>query len=157
LTEFWNRSMHHVYSLDGSAPGPGPAGTPNVVKPDGTMTGMPPDTKYVLADNGVTLQQPKVDSWAQMVLYKKLGAWKLLDALQQVYNDGWMPGWSTYTYFKPDQRGTLEVTLSRTAIGAGAQVPVGHAKLLVGKVRLAPNGGGPMLGKVYERKRTLVE
>ncbi len=29
LTEFWNRSLRYVWSVDGSAPGPGPTRTPN--------------------------------------------------------------------------------------------------------------------------------
>jgi hypothetical protein len=155
LTEFWNRSLHHVYSLDGSAPGPGPAGTPNIVKPDGTLSRVPPDTKFILADSGVSLQQPIVASWAQMRLYGKRGPWRLLDALQQVYDDGWAPDWSTYTYFKPNQRGTLEVTLSRRAVTSGP--PPGHATLDVGTVRIDPNGAGPALGKVYAVRHALVQ
>ena len=32
LTEFWNRSIKHVDSLDGTAPGPGPTSTPLLVR-----------------------------------------------------------------------------------------------------------------------------
>ena len=37
LTEFWNRSITRVASLDGSAPGPGPTFGPNVVDAKGTL------------------------------------------------------------------------------------------------------------------------
>ena len=73
LTEFWNRSLEHVYSLDGSRPGPGPTGTPDIVSADGTLSRMPTDADYVLADNGISLQAPIVDghSFAPMRLYQQ--------------------------------------------------------------------------------------
>src|SRR5437764_10267742 len=39
LTEFWNRSLRHVASLDGSAPGPGPTTAPGLADTDGTLAG----------------------------------------------------------------------------------------------------------------------
>ncbi len=38
LLEFWNRSLTKVWSLDGTAPGPGATATPDLKKPDGTLT-----------------------------------------------------------------------------------------------------------------------
>ncbi len=62
LMEFWNRSLRYVWSLDGSAPGPGtyPPGflTPDA-GPDGRLTGRsiptgaPPGVDYIVADNGI--------------------------------------------------------------------------------------------------------
>lgn len=62
LMEFWNRSVRYVWSLDGTAPGPGltPPGslTPDV-GPDGRLTGAsipngaPPGVRYVVADEGI--------------------------------------------------------------------------------------------------------
>jgi hypothetical protein len=155
LTEFWNRSVRHVYSLDGTAPGPGPAGTPDVVAPDGTLSRIPPDTSYVLADNGVVLQAPIVASEGQLRLYRKVGPWKLLDGAQQLYSDGWIAGWATYTYFVPGRRGTLVVTLSRT--GYNGDAPAGHARLAVGTVRINRKTGSPAVGTVYDRRTALVE
>jgi hypothetical protein len=154
LTEFWNRSVKHVYSLDGSAPGPGPTGTPDVVAPDGRLSRIPPDTRFVLADNGVKLQAPIVDRYGQLTLYRKQGPWRLLDGAQQLYSDGWVPDWSSYTYFKPGQRGTLVVTLSRT--GFNGDAPPGRARIVAGEVRIDPKVGGPALGRVTTRRRALV-
>ncbi len=152
LTEFWNRSVRHVYSLDGSAPGPGPTGTPDVIAPDGTLSRMP-DTQYVLADNGVRLQAPVVDRWSQLTLYRKHGPWKLLDAAQQLYSDGWVPGWSTYTYFAPNQHGTLVLTLSR--LGFNGAAPPGRARILVGGVSLDPDRG-PVIKDIFARRKAIV-
>ncbi len=62
LMEFWNRSLRYVWSLDGTAPGPGttPPGyvTPDA-GPDGRLTGRsiptgaPPGVDYIVADEGI--------------------------------------------------------------------------------------------------------
>ena len=52
--EFWNRSLDHVWSTDGSAPGPGPVVTPDLINArTGEIT--PVDVKYVVADPGIEL------------------------------------------------------------------------------------------------------
>jgi hypothetical protein len=154
LTVFWNRSIRHVYSLDGKAPGPGPTGTPDFVAPDGTLSRLPPDTKYVLTDNGVALQQPVVDRWGLLTLYRKDGPWRLLDGAQQLYSDGWVPGWSSDTYFRPGQKGTLVVTLSRTAFNGSA--PPGRARIVAGEVRIDPALGGAAMGRITTRRSAVV-
>ncbi len=58
LMEFWNRSLRQVWSLDGTAPGPGFFLTPDA-GPDGRLTsraypqGAPPGVSYVVADEGI--------------------------------------------------------------------------------------------------------
>ena len=55
LTEFWNRSLRNVWSVDGSAPGPGPTQTPNT-HADGRLYPPPPGgVDYVLAEPGIEL------------------------------------------------------------------------------------------------------
>jgi len=153
LTEFWNRQVKHVDSLDGSAPGPGPTYAPNIVSIDGRLDGLD-GVPYVVADNGVTLQAPVVPGgrWNQLRLYAAHGPWRLLQAEQQVYSDGWAPGWSTYTYFKPGQSGTLEVTLSRT--GFNGDAPPGHAVLTTGTVKLRNQQA--VIAHRFDRRRVLV-
>ena len=59
-----------------------------------------PDTRYVLADNGVTLQGSLVDAGGRVhALPPRRRSWKLLDAVQHVYSDGWAGRESAYTYF----------------------------------------------------------
>lgn len=157
LTEFWNRSIKHVDSLDGSAPGPGPTGTPNIEDPAGTLSGYA-DVPYVLADNGVVLQATVVRAEKQGRLYRKPPdhPWRLLYALQQVYSDGWCPSWCSYTYFKPGLRGHLHVTLSRKAFyGNGA--PPGQVQVTVGTVRINGARQTPVLKYVYLRKHTTID
>jgi hypothetical protein len=53
LTEFWNRSLKYVWSVDGSAPGPGPTETPNTTA-DGRLYPAP-NVDFVLAEKGIDL------------------------------------------------------------------------------------------------------
>jgi hypothetical protein len=68
----------------------------------------------------------------RVLYYSPNGTWRLLDNYEQQYSDGWCPDFCAYTYFKPHQRGTLEVTLSRTAYNG--TTPAGQAQVDVGTV-----------------------
>ena len=52
--EFWNRNIRKVWSLDGSAPGPGPVLTPNVITTDGRLAG-DPGYEYAVIDTGLAV------------------------------------------------------------------------------------------------------
>jgi hypothetical protein len=151
-TEFWNRSIKHVDSMDGSAPGPGPTYAPNIISTDGKLDGLG-GVPYIVADNGVVLQAPVVARWKQLVLYRARGPWRLLEAEQQVYSDRWVPAWSTYTYFKPGQRGTLVVSLERT--GYHGDAPPGRALLTTGTVKLVNQQA--KLDQITDQRRAIVE
>src|SRR5207249_2500003 len=79
--------------------------------------------------------------------------WRLLAFEQQVYSDGWAPGWSTYTYFGRRQHGTLLLTLSRQ--GFNGDVPAAHAKITVGTLKIV--NGQAAIGRVLTVRRTIVK
>ena len=153
LTEFWNRSIVHVESLDGSAPGPGPATTPSLVRADGLLAGI--SGRYVLADDGVALAARPVARQGEMVLYESpSGRWHLLDGEQQVYSDGWCPNFCAWTYFAPHGPGTVEVTLSRTAYNGSWPAGKGHVQ--VGTVAISRKGV-PVIARTIARRPTTIE
>jgi len=133
LTEFWNRSITRVESLDGTAPGPGPTPSANLLRSDGLLShiGRAP---FVLADSGVNLNAPVVAHNGSMILYRARGPWRLTDAVQQVFPDGWCADWCAYTYFKPGQKGVLKVSLGRLAYNGSA--PAAGVTVVVGTVRV---------------------
>jgi len=135
LTEFWNRSIDRVESLDGSAPGPGPTEVANLLEPNGLLSNLD-GTHYVLADLGVVLDAPVVarSSDGAMTLYRSDTGWHLLTGVQQVYDDGWCPDWCSYTYFKAGQRGVLKVSLGRLAYNGSA--PAAQVTVVAGGVRI---------------------
>jgi hypothetical protein len=152
LTEFWNRSVDRVESLDGSAPGPGPAPEPGLETTDGALS-MYTGNPYTLAGPGVVLAAPIVDRRDGYTLYRTPVPWHLQTEEQNVFSDGWGTTPIGYTYFPKGGPGTLVIDLSRTAYrGAG---PPGHATIRVGTVRLDQNGT-PQLDTVLAVRHAVV-
>jgi hypothetical protein len=115
LTEFFNPNVEKVWSLDGSAPGPGAILTPDLAAADGTLTPSP-GTDYALAMNGVELQAPVVAEKNGGRLYRLDGKpLKLASGYTGLYTDGWMADKAAYTRYdvSRDGPGQAVVTLSR--------------------------------------------
>ncbi len=149
LTEFWNRSLQTVDSLDGLAPGPGPTNTPVLLTPDGRLSQLD-GAHYVLADSGITLDAHVVAHPANtsMVLYSHTGPWHLVDAVQQVYSDSWCPIWCSYTYFKPHQKGVLRLDLGRQ--GYSGSTPGALTRVVVGTVEINKNQQAQIDHELYD-------
>ena len=149
LTEFFNPSVQKVWSLDGSAQTVGgPILTPDLDAVDGTLTPIP-DTQYVLAVNGVTLQAPIVAQRDNAVLYRiEGGPIRLKDALVGRQTDGWMVGSAedpvaraSYTRYdvSEDKPGLAVVRLTKI----GWCPDLGSRTLGKVTVRIGPVGIGP--------------
>jgi hypothetical protein len=154
LTEFWNRDLKHVDSLDGTAAGPGPTGGPSLVSADGTLsedTGTP----YVLVNNGVLVQGQAIANFGPMILFRVHGTWKLVHETIGVTSDGWVSTKAAWTYF-PKQSGVLTVDLRRTAFDGVA--PFAHATIVAGTVKLDPkNSNEPVLKQVFAVRHAIVK
>ncbi len=157
-TEFWNRTIDHVNDLDGTAPGPGPHATTSLLGTTGILAGYA-SYPYVLAYNGVVIGAPVVaqegcsGGSCAWVLYRKHGPWRLAGNSYGVYNDGWCGSLCGYTYYVPNQRGTLDVILGRTAYKGNA--PAGRVTVQVGPVVLDANHN-PQLGHPFKVVHTLI-
>jgi hypothetical protein len=153
--EFWNRSLKHVWSTDGSAPGPGPTLTPDLVNArTGAIT--PADVEYVVADPGIDLVgeqkgKPHVHlaagtptGWRLFEVEKPL---RLQNSTRGVFQDGWAGKLSDYSQFTTpgNAPGYAVVTVSRRAWG-GKDKP-GHVLIEVGKLKLGKDKQ-PTLGAV---------
>ena len=146
LAEFFNPSINRMWSLDGTAPGPGPILTPDLEATDGTLT-PPPGTEYALAINGVELQAPLVARRGSDRLYRVDGRpLKLAAAVTGQSSDGWLVGKSddkvargSYTRYdvSRDGRGFVIVKLSRKG---WCPSPPGRT---TANVRIGPVGIGP--------------
>ena len=146
LTEFFNSSVTKVWSIDGSAPGPGAILTPDLAGVDGTLTPSP-GTDYALALNGVELQAPVITSNLGATLYRIDGKpLKLAAGTTGLYSDGWMSGEAAYTRYdvSGDGPGQAIVTLSRDR-----WCP--HDKPGNATVRIGPVGIGPDNQPAIER------
>jgi hypothetical protein len=154
LTEFFNTSVEKVWSIDGTAPGPGAILTPDLAGADGTLTPSP-ETEYALTFNGVELQAPIVTQVPPYTLYRIDGKpLKLSSGVTGVDHDGWIADMdgdkiaeAAYNRFdvSGDGPGFAVVKLSRVAWCAG-DVPA-RATVRVGPIGIGPDNQ-PALARV---------
>jgi len=143
LLEFWNRSVNHIWSLDGSAPGPGPTLTPDLRDRYGTLS-HDPGLEYVVATDRVNLIGPIVASQPGLTLRRiQHHPWRLHDTELGVSDDGWISGSSdnpvadgTYAYFGPETMpGLLTIVVSRAGF-CSKVAPGTHITVRVGPLAL---------------------
>jgi len=122
LLEFWNRSIRQVWSLDGTAPGPGPTLTPNLNRTDGTLSN-DPHYPYVVAEQGIDVVGKPVTTHLHRAggthlpwtLYQLHGPLRLRGAATGLYADGWSgPNDSAYTRYstRGNRAGKLRIRVS---------------------------------------------
>src|SRR4051794_11775236 len=154
--EFWNRKLQHVWSTDGTAPGPGPTVVPRLTAPDG---GLEPGAgvEYMVADAGVTpagtVLARKVHrggrglrTWTLVRIAPPL---RLRQSVEGVYPDGWGRPVTALDQFSVanDAPSNVKVHVFRT--GAAQHYPA-TVRVTVGKLALA--GVKPVMGPVVTTK-----
>jgi hypothetical protein len=151
LLEFWNRSLEGLWTLDSSGVGPGPTGTPDILKPTGEIKTLR-KVEYAVADNDVNIAGTVVARKQHLVggrtatwtVYKVAQPLRLEHNVEGIFPDGWAAENSGYSQFATphNARGFLRVTVSRLAGGktlpANVQLRVG--KLVLGKQKEAKMG-----------------
>jgi hypothetical protein len=156
LTEFFNPSLKKVWSVDGTAPGPGAILTPDLAAADGTLTPNP-RTDYAITLNGVELQAPEVARVGQYILYRvDQKPLKVAAGVTGVDHDGWVSdngddgvAEAAYNRFdvSRDGPGFASVNVSRVGACLGAKT----AKVTA---RIGPLGIGrdnqPAIARVTE-------
>ena len=157
LTEFWNRSIVHVWSNDGSAPGPGPTLTPDIVKPNGTLFPQPKE-EYMVTDSGLEivgsliLERSHNAGGVQVPLrlYRITPPLRMRQSIEGLFADGWGQPHTAYNqYSTPDRRpGYVVVDVSRA--GGGKTIPA-TAKVLIGKLAINKHHQ-PHLGRILARR-----
>jgi hypothetical protein len=155
LLEFWNRSLKQVWSLDGSAPGPGPVLTPNLGAADGTLS-PDPGYRWVVAENDADLVGAKVGpAHGALQLYRLDGPLRLTSSRSGVTGDGWMGSSATFNQYASSgsRRGFVKVLLSRVA-SCGPDKP-GRVTVKVGTVVVGPQKQ-PALGRVLAARTGVV-
>jgi hypothetical protein len=146
LTEFWNRSLKYVWSVDGSAPGPGPVETPNTAA-DGRLYPVPPTAvDYALVEQGIDLdgtvvgRPPRTGRW---ILYRVKKPLRYAYNETGIFADGQTgcslapcpTADSAFNRFSTPggKAGYAVVDVSR-ASACGAPVPPAGVKVTVGKL-----------------------
>jgi hypothetical protein len=161
LLEFWNRSLRHVWSLDGSAKGPGPTLSPDLLSAGGEITSRP-GIRYVVVDEGINLvgrivgRQPHGSGGGTRYwrVYEIDPPLRLADAALGIDDDGWAGEESAYSRFvtSGNQPGYAVVTLSRQAWGG--ESPESRVVVRVGTLVL--KNKQPAMGEVTQTVRSTI-
>jgi len=160
LHEFWNRSIKQVWSLDGTAPGPGPVVTPNLTSRYGTLGD--PGYDFVLAERSIDLVGKVIDEKGGWRLYRIKHPLRLRSSQAGLYSDGWVGATheadivtASYNRFEtPGNRpSTMLVTVSKKG-WCGKNVP-GKVRIQVGTLALGQQRNG-VLERVTAERRWVV-
>jgi hypothetical protein len=162
LTEFWNPSLKHVWTLDGiNAPGPGPTLTPDLAATDGRLT-PDPHVSYVMTEPGIDLvgdlvgQPPATGRWS---VYKLHGPLRLAHAQTGITSDYWLGcndapcAPAAYNQYATEggKPGFVSVSVSRKG-ACGAPIRPGRVLIRVGKL-VKGQDKQPHLGRVTAVRR----
>jgi hypothetical protein len=147
LMEFWNRSLKQFWSLDGTAPGPGPTLTPDLAKADGRLY-PDPRVDYVVADTGINLAGTVVATYGRWRLYRIAHPLRTAQSVTGLYGDGWSGARAAYNqYATPGgRRGFLTVIVSRFGAN-GAPARPGNVTIRLGRLVVGKDHE-PALGRV---------
>jgi len=159
--EFWNRNVRRVWSLDGTAPGPGPVLTPNIASTNGRLVS-DPGYRYAVVDAGLSIVGETVTEQGSLLLLRTGSPLRLRESLAGVFSDGWIGSSeptdtvsADYNRFDaPPGPGTVFVTLSRKGF-CGARAP-GRVLIEVGTLGLGPQKNG-VIDKLTDRRGWIVD
>jgi hypothetical protein len=158
LLEFWNphSMIGRVWSLDGTAPGPGPTLTPDPKLPNGALS-HDPHYAYVVEEQGMNVVG-KLVTTHEHVAGGALQKWRLIkvapplrlrDFVTGQYADGWTGASSAYTRFSSGEVGRVRVVVSRP--WGGPDVP-GHVTVRLGPIVIGEDNQ-PHVGEPTTVKR----
>ncbi len=161
LLEFWNphSMIGRVWSLDGTAQGPGPTLTPDPSLPDGALS-HDPHYPYAIEERGINVVGKIVATHKHIAggapqnwrLVKIAPPLRLRSFVTGVYADGWSSKASSFTRFSTDgEVGRVRLVIARP--WGGPDVP-GHVTVKLGPVVIGddkqPHVGEPTVVKRFE-------
>jgi hypothetical protein len=170
LTEFWNPSLKHVWTLDGvNPPGPGPTLTPDLTATNGMLTQPHPPVSYAMVEQGrielvgdvvATVPHPPGGAW---VVYKLKGPLRLAEAQTGITSDGWLGcndapcSPAAYNRYATEgmKPGFALVSVSRRA-ACGAPIRPGRVVIRIGRLVKGADKQ-PHLGRVTAVRRWTVD
>jgi hypothetical protein len=153
-TEFWNQSIGYIWSVDGTAPGPGPVRTPNYLDTTGAVDPQLP-IHWIVAAPGVDPAGDLKETAGTLRLYRVSRPIRFAEAEGGVSTDGanWMSTSSWYDRFTSagTKPGVATVQLSRAA-ACGSFAP-SHITVKLSRLRIDPETGQPVAGHVLAVRR----
>lgn len=161
--EFWNRNIEKVWSMDGTAPGPGPTLTPDVVAGDGRLS-HDPGYEYAVVERGIDLVGDVLSERGSLRLIRVARPLSVNSTVTGRMPDGWVgvkrgdpkSVVGTYSHYtaRGKDAGTIFVTVSRKAF-CGPPAP-GAVTIEVGTLEFNDNRQ-PVFGKVTQERGWVVD
>jgi hypothetical protein len=161
LLEFWNphSMIGRVWSLDGTAQGPGPTLTPDPSLPEGALS-HDPHYPYVVEERGINVVG-KVVATHEHVTGGSLQNWRLVKIdpplrlrsfVTGLYPDGWSGETSSYTHFSAGEVGRLRIVAERGGPDVVAHVTVKLGPIVIGDDK-QPHVGEPTTVERFDLRR----
>jgi len=158
LLEFWNphSMVGRVWSLDGTAQGPGPTLTPDPSLPAGALS-HDPHYPYVIEEGGINVDGHVVATHKH-VTGGSLQNWRLVKIdpplrlrsfVTGLYADGWSGTASSYTHFAAGQVGRVRIRVDRGGPDIVAHVTVRVGPIVIGDDK-QPHVGEPATIKRFD-------
>jgi hypothetical protein len=161
LLEFWNRSIKAVWSLDGTAQGPGPVLTPDPRASDGALS-HDPGYPYVVQETGIEVVGTEVARHLHRAgghlkhwrLIRVAPPLRLRGSVTGIFQDGWSGAESSYTRYSTEgnRAGRVRVIVSRKDWGGPNKT--GHVTVTIGPIvigdDLQPHVGTPAVVKRFD-------
>jgi hypothetical protein len=88
LTEFWNRSLRYVWSVDGTAPGPGNTTTPNIANAASGQLDPSPNVHYAMVEKGIELDGKVVARRGRWIVYRVRQPLRYAHTQTGIFSDG---------------------------------------------------------------------
>ena len=155
--EFWNQSIQDVWSVDSSAPPPGPTVTPDFVGTDGTIRPQVP-ADWAVTQPEITMAGSVSERAGGLNLYRLTHPIRMVSFVSGITPDGWMvegdPS-SFVRFAKEKTRGMLTISVSRSAAGACGDLPPSRFTFEVAGVRINKQAQ-PVAGPLQKVARTTV-
>jgi hypothetical protein len=155
--EFWNQSIQDVWSVDASAPGPGPTTTPNYLDTTGAVDPQLP-LDWIVAAPGVNPVGRLAAPVGGLRLYKVPHPIRIADAYGGLSTDAnWMSTSAWYYRFTSagTEPGFATVTFSRAAACGG--YPPSHITITLSSLRITPEPDAqPVADKVLAVRHVVV-
>lgn len=153
--EFWNQSIGEVWSLDASTPPPGPTITPNLAKPDGTISAQRA-VRWAIGDNGVGFVGIPVERHGATVLFRVTPPLRITSAVSGVYDDNWMGSDASFAQYSTPGGGAGIARLTISRAGATGREPPTRVQIRLGPVRIDENGQ-PQIARVLTTRTWLLK
>ncbi len=136
--EFWNQSIQDVWSVDATAPPPGPTVTPDFTGTDGAVSPQPPDD-WVVAQPEIVIAGAVVEQAGGLSLYRVPHPIRIVSLVSGITPDGWMVEGAPSLFVRFARQptpGTLTISASRSAAAACGTLAPSHFTFRVSSLRI---------------------